>query len=1048
MARGIDPVPWLLVMALPPILLALLFPPSIYRTAFIVCAINILLARYLWAQPRFSSNALDWRTFSSLITVVTILELIGLLSRRQRQLVQSLAQTESELRQQKSFLQRVLDSCPNLISVCDPEETLVLVNSAVAKLLGKPIEEITGKRAEELQLHQKFIRHNVHENLPIAETSPSYSVPIYSIIDSQGELRWYQISKRLLQDTEGQVEHTLLVGHEVTYQKLATDELVQNNKFFQALAKSTHHLLNNDFTEALQQAMRTLGEASKLDCIFVVENQGSGEAKTFQLAEDYIWRREGTTVGLNFTYPLIVPYFPTFTRLYGLLASGHTIDLEDLTDSERSQIYGDGVFSFIVMPIQVDGEFWGVVGFAGEMKRREWRKYELNTLATFSSILGGAIARRNDWKELERQEEFTTAVIRALPIDVFVKDKQGRFIMANHPGEASQEMVGKTTRDLFGDSEETQKYLEEDAFVFSSGQTYVSPIESYRTKRGEQKWRQVEKSPIRAPHGEITHLVGIQYDLTEQILHNEELRNSKEAAEAATRAKSTFLANMSHEIRTPMNAVIGMTDLLSETKLDSDQQEFVRAIRTSGQSLLSIINQILDFSKIEFNQLNLEILPFNLIECLAQTLDLFAHKAYEKGVELILSISPNVPVQIQGDSMRLRQILSNLIDNGIKFTEQGDVIISVSAVPGEPNSLHFVVRDTGIGIASEEQQRLFQSFTQVDASITRRFGGTGLGLAISKQLCELMNGRIWVESELTHGSAFHFTIAAEPVAEQSLWPENRNALLGKHILLVESHAQLQIELQGLLKLWGANVVLAPSIGKAVFSSNATFSYDLVIVELTETLPNEFRQLATEQNGSTTFDIPILLLATVGDKPNLSELQKLGKFAVLIKPIKPYELFSSIKECCARSTQALSAVNRRFPIATTFSEAKVLLVEDNEINRRVALRLLQRLGYQADIAGNGAEAVDLLLRRSYDVVLMDAHMPVMGGLEATRRIRSVLPSGVQPYIIGLTADAMTNFREECLAAGMNEYITKPVGLEVLAAAMERSTSQTEPDKVVA
>ena len=398
--------------------------------------------------------------------------------------------------------------------------------------------------------------------------------------------------------------------------------------------------------------------------------------------------------------------------------------------------------------------------------------------------------------------------------------------------------------------------------------------------------------------------------------------------------------------------------------------------------------------------------------------------------------------------MRLRQILSNLIDNGIKFTEQGEVLISVSTVPTEPNCLHFVIRDTGIGIALEEQQRLFQLFTQVDASITRRFGGTGLGLAISKQLCELMGGKIWVESELTKGSAFHFTITAEPVADQPLWPENRSILLGKRILLVESHTRLQSELQCLLKLWGVNVTLASSISNAAFSTPVASSYDLIMVELTETLPHELKQLIDQQNASNTFDIPILLLATVGDKPNLSELQKMGKFSVLIKPVKPYELLSNLKEYCVKSTQPFSAVNRHFQIPTTFSEAKVLLVEDNEINRRVALRLLQRLGYQADIAGNGAEAVDLLLRRPYDVVLMDAHMPVMGGLEATRRIRTLLPSNLQPYIIGLTADAMTNFREECLSAGMNEYITKPVGLEVLAAAMERSTSQSDANKVAA
>jgi signal transduction histidine kinase/DNA-binding response OmpR family regulator len=535
-----------------------------------------------------------------------------------------------------------------------------------------------------------------------------------------------------------------------------------------------------------------------------------------------------------------------------------------------------------------------------------------------------------------------------------------------------------------------------------------------------------------------------------------DLKVAKRNAEMATRTKGEFLANMSHEIRTPLNGIIGITSLLEETPLNSMQKDYVQTVKGSGDILLLLINDILDFSKMEAGKLQLENTPFSIYECVESGLDLIVTRAASKNLELLINFAPDLPEKVSGDVTRTRQILVNLLSNAVKFTESGEIYVNVSAetVDEQKIALTISVKDTGMGIPQSQMQMLFEAFNQLDSSTTRKFGGTGLGLSISRELSHLMGGSLWVESNQGKGSTFSYKIVVEKVvSEETPVYLQPNIFRNKRILIADDNQHICQILQNHLNRWGMESIISHSANSArITLEKHHYQVDLIIIDME--MGGMSGMLLCEQlhHLEQTKDIPILLMVSFGSIAWQDEENRALFKAYIHKPIKIKSLYNCIEECFNHNIEKVkdfSSPSIELPTQTTTltkeqRPLRILLAEDNLVNQKVALLLLQKIGYRADIANNGAEAVTVFANADpvYDVILMDMQMPEMDGMEATQKIREEYQSIPKPYIIAMTAHAMSGYRETCIEAGMDDYVTKPVNRDALAEALQRAANAIE------
>ena len=579
-----------------------------------------------------------------------------------------------------------------------------------------------------------------------------------------------------------------------------------------------------------------------------------------------------------------------------------------------------------------------------------------------------------------------------------------------------------------------------------------------RSKTGDWKWLLVRGLvTARDPAGEPTRMLVMHRDIGDAKAAASDLVAAREAAESSNRARGAFLANMSHEIRTPMNAIIGMTELVLDTELDAEQRHYLRTVRSSAETLLTIVDDILDFSKIEAGKMRFEAISFDPGEVVLETARTLAVSAHKRGLELLVDVAPDVPQRLVGDPTRLRQIQMNLLGNAIKFTERGEVAVSISLERQTVGSvyLRFAVRDTGIGIPPEKQQAIFDAFSQADVSTTRRFGGTGLGLAICSRLVQLMDGHIWLESSVGEGTTFFFNARFGLAGEGATLGANaadNPALAGKRALIVGGNRAVGENLQRLFERLGgqAALVVDPVAGvDALERSRALdFPYDFVLADGATPAPGGLA-LAERLSGEASRERLVMVLSTEGQRQEAERLRRLGVRAYLVKPVAQGDLADAL-------TLALGEADgggafELAPFAMTDGDGvpgsalDVLVVEDNPVNQELARRLLERRGHRVTVANNGQEAIDQFEKQRFDVILMDMQMPVLGGMEATEAIRAremrrswVMSEAFKPvYIIAMTANAMSGDRDRCLEVGMNDYLSKPVRMDELDAAMARA-----------
>lgn len=750
-------------------------------------------------------------------------------------------------------------------------------------------------------------------------------------------------------------------------------------------------------------------------------------------------------------------------------------DLATAPDSEwrmvKQRALPLGIQTILATPLLREKESLGVIVI--QRKSPEpFNEKQIALLETFADQAVIAIENARLFDEIQRSKEYNEAIVQTSPVAIITVDLDFKVVSWNPGAEAlfgysSAEAIGRNIYDLHSKRDDVRAESTHYGDEIKQGKG-IRAITQRTRKDNSLVDVEISGVPVIVDGKQAGNIL-IYHDITELV-------RARREAEEANQAKGAFLATMSHEIRTPMNAIIGMSGLMMDTPLNDEQREYAEIIRSSSDTLLTIINDILDFSKIEAGKMEIEHQPLDLRETVEGALDLISTRAAEKGLDLAYQFDANVPQTIVGDATRLRQVLLNLLSNAVKFTDTGEVVLTVRTETGTQSSdvssrilpdsarvrddassvlstLHFAVRDTGIGITPSQQARLFQSFSQADASTARKYGGTGLGLAISRRLAEMMGGKMWVESAgKGYGSSFHFTIETEasdtPLRTRRELETTQPLLNDKRALIVDDNATNRRILVTYLRNWGMLTRDTASPLEALSWIQRGDPFDLAIldmhmndmdgVELAHAIKNLAPKSSTDAGNGELGDLPLLLFSSIGQR-EAAELFT----AQISKPVKPSQLYDAMVNLFVQETVDTPTGGQKMALDPTMSQKhplRILLAEDNAVNQKLALRLLQQMGYRADVAGNGIEVLESLERQTYDAILMDVQMPEMDGLEASRQINKRWARDERPRIIAMTANAMQGDREMCLAAGMDDYVTKPIRVEELVAALLKTKAR--------